>query len=72
MSAPALTERLRLTVLEASAEYGPHPVTIRRALEADELHGSQRCAGGKWSIRRECLDAWMDGVKCPHRKAGAA
>lgn len=71
MTAPPV-ERLRLSVLEASAEYGPHPVTLRRALENGDLHGSQRIARGKWSIRRECLDAWMDGQQCAHQKAGVA
>ncbi len=69
---PQSSQRIRLTVAEASAEYGPHPVTIRRALEAGELHGSQRKARGKWTMRRECLDAWMDGERCPHRQRGAA
>ncbi|GAB3166769.1 hypothetical protein GCM10027059_26250 [Myceligenerans halotolerans] len=56
----------RLTVAEAAADARRHPVTVRRALEAAELHGTQRVKGGRWTIRPECLDAWLDQVPCPH------
>ncbi|HEY8590685.1 MAG TPA: helix-turn-helix domain-containing protein [Naasia sp.] len=55
-----------LTAPEAAAESRRHPVTVRKALEASELHGTQRMKGGRWSIRRECLNAWIDGQKCAH------
>lgn len=62
----------RLTVAEA-AEFGRrHPVTLRRALEAKELHGTQRVKGGRWVIRADCLDAWLDGTPCPHQVATVA
>lgn len=68
----ALDERLRLSVNEASVAYGRHPVTLRRALEGGELHGTQRTAGCRWSMRRECVEAWLDGQKCPHGKGEKA
>lgn len=68
----ALDERLRLSVGEASAAYGPHPVTIRRALENGDLHGSQRIVRGRWSLRRECIEAWLDGAPCPHQQGRRA
>ena len=65
-------ERLRFNTAQA-AEYADRAVdTIRRALEAGELHGGQRKAGGHWSIRTECLDAWLDGDPCAHQEGGDA
>lgn len=61
------SELLRMTVAQASGYSHRHPVTLRRALEVGDLHGSQRKAGGTWSIRTECLDAWLDGQRCPHQ-----
>lgn len=60
MSAP-------LTVAAAAAEAGRHPVTVRKALEAGELHGFQRVKGGRWSIRHACLDAWVENRLCEHK-----
>lgn len=62
-------ERLapRLNTKEAAALSRRHPVTVRRALEDGKLHGAQSMAGGRWLIRGECLDAWIDGVKCEHQ-----
>lgn len=71
MSRPAPV-LIRMDVKEAAAYARRHPITIRRALEAGELHGSQRKPRAKWSIRTECVDAWLDGEQCPHRKRGAA
>lgn len=62
----------RLTVAEASVVGRRHPVTVRRALEAQELHGTQRVKGGRWVIRADCLDAWLDGVPCPHEAASVS
>lgn len=72
MTAPALDERLRLNVKEASSAYGRHEVTLRRALVKGELHGSQRGKNGRWSLRRECIEAWLDGEQCPHGKGEEA
>lgn len=57
----------RLNTAEAAALSRRHPVTVRRALEGGKLHGSQSMAGGRWLIREECLDAWIDGAKCEHQ-----
>ena len=59
----------RLTVAEAAADARRHEVTVRRALEAGELHGKQRVKRGRWLIQPECLDAWLDNVLCPHKAA---
>lgn len=64
---PPLTRRL--TVNDAATAGSRHPVTIRRALEAGELHGKQRTKGGRWLIQPECLDAWIDQTPCPHAEA---
>ena len=56
-----------LTPSEAAAVARRHPVTIRKALEAGNLHGSQQAARGRWIIRRACLDAWITGEKCEHQ-----
>lgn len=56
-----------LTAPEAAQASRRHPVTIRKALEAGELHGSQRKKGGRWSIRQACLDAWIDNLPCEHK-----
>lgn len=64
--------RLRYSTEQAAEYSGRHVVTIRKALEAGDLHGGQRKAGGRWSIRFECLDAWLDGKACMHQEAGAS
>lgn len=61
-----MSERLRFSTAQA-AEYGSvHPQTILKALQSGALHGGQRRPNGRWSIRRECLDAWLDGQPCEH------
>jgi excisionase family DNA binding protein len=67
-----MSERLRFDTKQAAEFAGCHPDTVRRALEAGDLHGGQRKAGGRWSVRRECLEAWLDGEKCQHRAVAAA
>lgn len=50
-----------------AAEYASHhPITLLKALNAGELHGEQRMKGGRWVIRRECLDAWLSKKPCEH------
>lgn len=56
-----------LTVREMSERARRHSVTVRKALEAGELHGSQPNAGATWRARPECVDAWIDGRPCSHR-----
>lgn len=72
-NAPSVATALaaRLTVNEAAAAARKHPVTIRRALEGAVLHGTQQVVGGRWTIRAECLDAWLDGAKCAHRRGAS-
>lgn len=67
MSAPVL-----LTPAEAAAWGRRHPDTVRRALEAGVLHGSQRVPRGRWVVARECLEAWLAGRACAHQEAAAA
>lgn len=66
-----MSERLRFNTHQAADYSGRHVDTIRRALEAGELHGGQRKPGGRWSIRRECLEAWLDGERCQHQAVAA-
>lgn len=67
-----MNTRLRFSTTQA-AEYGNcHRSTIVRALEAGELHGGQRKPKGRWSIRRDCLDAWLDGHDCEHQQREAS
>lgn len=52
----------------AAAEYAHrHPGSIRRSLEAGELHGVQRKKGGPWLIKPACIDAYLAGEKCEHQ-----
>lgn len=58
----------RLTSPEVAAATRRHPVTVRRALEAGELHGSQRTKGGRWTVQVQCAEAWADGRPCEHQQ----
>ncbi len=64
--------RLRFSTTEAASYAGCHRDTVLKALESGALHGGQRVANGRWSVRLECLDAWLDGQGCQHQMAGAA
>ena len=68
MSAP----QRRLNVADAAEYAGKHPVTLRRALEAGDLHGAQRTVRGRWSVLTECLDAWLAGETCTHQRTTTA
>jgi hypothetical protein len=57
-----------LAVHEAALAAGRHPVTLRRALERGELHGHQRKKGGRWTLERQCLLAWITGDPCEHKR----
>lgn len=61
----------RLTVRTAAEAACRAEITIYRALEGKELHGEQRVKRGRWTIRPECLDAWLDNKKCEHQMAAA-
>jgi len=58
----------RLSVAEVATAVGRHPVTVRKALEAGELHGTQQTKGGRWSVREDCAEAWADGEFCVHKQ----
>lgn len=60
-----------LNVTEAAALVRRHPVTVRKALEAGEMHGSQRKARAHWVIREECAIAWVTGEPCAHQRTVA-
>lgn len=59
-------ERIWLDVHQAGEHAGYHWKTIQLACASGELHGSQRKAGGRWRIHRECLDAWLAKEPCAH------
>lgn len=59
-----MTTRIWFSTAQAADHTGRHADTIRKALEAAELHGHQRIAGGRWSIHVDCLDAWAGGADC--------
>lgn len=58
---------VRFDVAEAAAAAHRHPVTLRRALESGLLHGTQSMKRGRWLIRQDCLEAWLDGIPCEHQ-----
>jgi predicted transcriptional regulator len=58
---------LRLTVAQVAEAVGRHPQTVRKALEAADLHGTQSHAGAHWRVREDCAEAWADGVPCEHQ-----
>jgi hypothetical protein len=57
----------RYSVAEIAEHLQKHPVTIRLALEGARLHGTQSKKGGHWSVREDCLEAYLDGVPCAHQ-----
>ncbi|MFS4506906.1 hypothetical protein ACMA46_11770 [Clavibacter sp. Sh2141] len=57
----------RMTVAEAAKVAKRATGTIHIALEGAELHGTQMRKGGKWSIERQCLLAWLSGEPCVHK-----
>lgn len=61
-----------LLAAEAATVAKRHPETIREAIRGGELHGTQRAKRGPWRIRRDCLDAWIEGEPCPHELKAAA
>ena len=63
-----MNTRLRFNTAQAAEYADCHVDTIRRALEVGGLHGGQRTKNGRWTIRLERLDAWLDGEKCEHRQ----
>ena len=60
---------LYLTAPESAVAANKHPVTVRKALEAGELHGFQSAKGGRWSVKPGCLEAWVENRPCEHQAA---
>ena len=58
----------RLTVDQLAEAGNRHPVTIRKALESKKLHGTQQVKGGRWSVREDCAESWLDGELCVHQQ----
>lgn len=56
----------RLNTHQAAQVAGRARVTIARALEAGELHGTQAKPRGRWLIDPRCLEAWLNGEPCYH------
>ena len=48
-----------LSVIQAAAYSGFHPETVRDALRAQELQGTQRVKGGTWRTTEAWVDRWM-------------
>lgn len=61
-----MSRRTWHTTATAAEHSGYHADTVRKALEAGEMHGTQRVPGGRWRVHVDCLDAWTGGQKCPH------
>lgn len=66
------TELIWLTTAQAAERAGRHPTTVRKALEAGELHGGQSKTRGRWRVHRACVDAWALGEDCPHQDVKAS
>lgn len=56
-----------LTVAEVADASRKHPVTIRLALEGGKLHGSQQSTRGRWLVREDCLEAFLECRPCEHK-----
>jgi len=67
-----MSDLIWLDTKSASVIARRHVDTIRKACESGELHASQRKAGGRWRIHRDCLDSWLGGDDCERHGAGAA
>lgn len=63
------SQQIWLSTAQASERSGRHQHTVRRACESGEVHGNQRKVGASWRIHLDCLDAWVQGVRCPHESA---
>lgn len=64
--APVPVTRDFLSSAEVADLAGCHPVSVRRALEGGELHGTQPQVGARWRVGRECALAWAERRPCPH------
>jgi len=67
---PRGADRIWFSTAQAAGRAGRHPATVRDALEAGVLHGSQKAAEAHWRIHATCLDAWIAGQSCAHQEGG--
>jgi hypothetical protein len=51
-----------VTPQQVSAKTKVYVTEVRRALERGELHGHQKCAGGRWRVDPACVDPWVAGL----------
>lgn len=58
-----------LKVREAADIARKHPDTVRKALEVGRLHGFQDDKFGHWTVKAECLEAWVERRPCPHQQS---
>lgn len=54
-----------LTIIQAAAEEGCHPFTIRRAIWAGLLPAARRGATGPYRIRRRDFERWQGKRRRP-------
>jgi hypothetical protein len=47
---------------ETAARIRRNVSTVRRAAETGELHGHQRCFGGRWVFHPDAVDAYARGL----------
>jgi hypothetical protein len=58
-----------LSPAECAVICGKNRETVTLALREGELHDSQRVRAGKWTIRNDCLVAWIEVTPCAHATA---
>lgn len=54
-----------MTPQQVASKTKRHVSDVRRALEHGDLHGHQKCPGGRWRIDPACVDPWMCGEEYP-------
>lgn len=67
-----MSHRIWFNTSQSAEHAGCHRDTVLKAVEAGELHGTQRKKNGRWRIHVACLDAWCGGDKCEHQLAEAS
>ena len=61
-----------ITIAQAALETGLHRKTINDALIVGKLHGGQNMKRGTWRMLPSCLEAWIIGDECAHRREAVA
>lgn len=67
---PKIADQLQpyLSVEQAAKIANRHRQTVADTLRIGQLHGTQRVRRGTWTVRRDCLDAWMEKRPCEHSR----